>query len=59
MAKSKSNRFFGLPSKCKRGLSLAVLSCGEQGNEFTRVQVGLGGDCDLVSVSVRVILFEI
>lgn len=59
MAKSKSNRFFGLPSKCKCGLSLAVLSYDELSNEFTRVQVGLGGDCDLVSIPVRVILFEI
>lgn len=59
MAKPKSNRFLGLPSKCKHGLSLAVLSYGELGNEFTRVQMCLGGDCDLFFISARVILFEI
>lgn len=45
MAKSKSSRFFGLPSKCKCGLSRAVLPHGQLGNWFTGVQVDLGGTC--------------
>lgn len=59
MAKPKSNRFFGLLCKFKHGLSFAVLSYGELGNEFNRVWMCLGGDCNLFSISASVILFEI
>lgn len=59
MAKSKSSRFFGLPSKCKCGLSRAVLPRGELGNGFTGVQVDLGGDPVLLSISVSYLVWNL
>lgn len=59
MAKSKSDKFFGLPSKCKCGLSRAVLPHGQLGNGFTGVQGDLGGDCVLVSISVSYLVWNL